>query len=75
VGNVGHTWQHTAQAGSRIAQKGLLAAATVMALSAIRTMDRPEVIARAKELVKLQNGGKGYECPLPDSVRPPVGRY
>jgi len=75
VGNIGHTWQHTAQAGSRIAHKGLLTAAKVMALSAIRTMTRPDVIAEAKEIVKRQNGGLGYQCPLPDDVDPPVGKY
>ncbi|GHV39036.1 peptidase M20 [Synergistales bacterium] len=74
IGNVGHTWQTTAQAGSRLADKGLLTAAKVLALSAIRTMDRPDVIARAKELVLRQNGGK-YVCPLPDTLHPPVGRY
>jgi aminobenzoyl-glutamate utilization protein B len=74
VGNVGHTWQMTAQAGSRIAQKGLLTAAKALALSAVRTMQRPDVIEKAKEIVLRQNGGK-YQCPLPDDVTPPVGRY
>ncbi|MBQ2697673.1 MAG: amidohydrolase [Clostridia bacterium] len=74
VGNVGHTWQMTAQSGSRLAHKGLLVAAKAMALSAIRTMNDPDAIARAKEIVLRQNGGK-YECPLPDSVKPPVGKY
>ena len=75
VGNVGHTWQMTAQAGSSIAHKGLLVAAKAMALSAIRTMKQPEAITEAKEIVSRQNGGLGYQCPLPDSVLPPVGRY
>ncbi len=74
IGNVGHTWQMTGQAGSRIAHKGLIVAAKAMALSAVRTMERPDVIAEAKRIVARQNGGK-YECPLPDSVKPPVGRY
>jgi aminobenzoyl-glutamate utilization protein B len=74
VGNVGHTWQMTAQAGSRIAQKGLLTAAKALGLSAVRTMQRPDVIERAKEIVLRQNGGK-YQCPLPDDVKPPVGKY
>ncbi len=74
IGNVGHTWQMTGQSGSRIAHKGLITAAKMMALSAIRTMQRPEAIQQAKQLVLKQNGGK-YECPLPDFVKPPVGRY
>jgi aminobenzoyl-glutamate utilization protein B len=74
VGNVGHTWQTTAQAGSRLAQKGLLTAAKALALSAVRTMQRPDVIDRAKDIVLRQNGGK-YQCPLPGDAKPPVGKY
>lgn len=71
VGNVGHTWQMTAQSCSSIAHKGLLTAAKAVALATVRTMDRPDVIAAAKDEVRRQNGGK-YTCPLPDYVTPPV---
>lgn len=74
VGNVGHTWQMAAQSCSPLAHKGLLTAATVMALAAVRTKDRPEVIAAAKAEVLARNGGK-YSCPLPDSVLPPLDTY
>ncbi|WP_422485841.1 amidohydrolase [Gudongella sp. DL1XJH-153] len=74
VGNVGHTWQMTAQSGSRIGEKGMLTAAKVMALSAIRTMEDRDAIKRAKDFVKIQNGGK-YICPLPEKLKPPVGTY
>lgn len=74
VGNVGHTWQMTGQSCSTIGHKGMLTAAKAMALAAIRTMDRPDVIEKAKAVVLKQNGG-AYECPLPDSVKPPIGRY
>lgn len=74
IGNVGHTWQMTGQSGSRIGNKGMLTAAKAMALSAVRTMDRPDIIESAKQMVLKQNGG-AYECPLPDSVVPPIGRY
>ncbi len=74
IGNVGHSWQMTAQAGSQIAQKGLLTAAAVMALAALKTMARPELVEKAKNLVLKQNGG-AYQCPLPDSVQPPIGKY
>lgn len=71
VGNVGHTWQMTAQSCSSIAHKGLLTAAKVMALAAVRTRERPDVIAAAKDEVTRRNGGR-YTCPLPDYVSPPV---
>ncbi|WP_409228614.1 amidohydrolase [Gudongella sp. SC589] len=74
VGNVGHTWQMTAQSGSGIGEKGMLVAAKVMALSAIRTMDDEDAIGRAKEFVKKQNGGK-YSCPLPEDLKTPIGTY
>ncbi len=74
IGNIGHTWQMTGQSCSRTSHKGTLIAGKAMALSAIRTMNRPDVIEQAKQIVLKQNGGS-YECPLPDSVKPPVGRY
>ena len=74
LGNVGHSWQNTAFACSDIGMKGMLRAAEVMTLSAIRTMEQPELIRKAKEELIGKNGGK-YRCPLPDYVAPPIGRY
>lgn len=74
VGTVGHTWQIVGQSCSPIAHKGLLTAAKALALAAIRTMDQPEAVERAKQLVEKQNGG-AYECPVPATVHPPVGKY
>lgn len=74
VGNVGHSWQMVAQSCSPLAHKGLLTAAKVIALSCVRTMDRPDVIEAAKEEVAKRNGGH-YTCPLPDSVQPPLDTY
>lgn len=74
IGNIGHTWQMAGQAGSRIAQKGLLTAAEIMALACVRTMDRRDLIEKAKEEVRRKNGGH-YQCPLPDSAKPPIGTY
>ena len=74
LGNVGHTWQMTAQACSSLSHKGLLTAAKVLALCCIRTMERPDIIEAAKEEVKKRNGGS-YTCPLPDTVAPPLDTY
>lgn len=74
IGNVGHTWQMTAQTCSPLAHKGLLTAAKIMALACVRTMERPDVIEAAKAEVKKRNGGK-YHCPLPDYVMPPLDTY
>ena len=75
LGNVGHSWQNTAFACSDIGMKGMLRAAEIMTLAAIRTMDQPAVIAKAREELKQKNGGGSYHCPLPDYVTPPIGRY
>ena len=74
MGNIGHTWQMAGQAGSTIGMKGMLVAAKVMALAASRLMDAPDDIAAAKAETDERSGGK-YECPLPDYVKPPVGKY
>ena len=74
LGNVCHTWQNTAFSCSSIGFKGMIRAAEVMTLAAIRTMEQPELIEKAhKELLK-KNGGK-YVCPLPDYIQPPIDTY
>ena len=74
MGNVGHTWQNTAFSCSEIGFKGMIKAAEVMALSACRTMEQPELIEKAKAELKKKNGGK-YICPLPDYIQPPIETY
>lgn len=74
LGNVCHTWQETAFAGSDIGMKGMLTAAKVMALACVRTMEHPELIAAAKKELLQKNGGS-YLCPLPEYVMPPIGKY
>lgn len=74
LGNVGHSWQNAALACSSIGMKGMLRAAEVMTLAAVRTMEQPELIRKARAELKQKNGGS-YQCPLPDYVTPPIGRY
>lgn len=74
LGNVGHTWQMTGQSGSALGHKGLLTAAKVLALASIRVMESQELMAQAQAEFIAKTGGV-YHCPLPDEVKPPVGRY
>ena len=74
LGNVGHSWQNTAFACSGIGMKGMLRAAEMLSLAALRTMEQPELLERAKAELRQKNGGK-YSCPLPDYCTPPIGRY
>ena len=74
LGNVGHTWQNTAFSCSEIGFKGMIRAAEVMMLAAIRTRERPDLIAKARAELLKKNGGK-YVCPLPDYIQPPIETY
>ena len=74
LGNVGHSWQNTAFACSDIGFKGMLRAAEILTLAAVRTMEQPDLIAKARAELKQKNGGS-YQCPLPEYVTPPIGRY
>ena len=74
LGNVGHSWQNTAFACSDIGFKGMLRAAEILTLAAVRTSEQPGLIAKARAELKQKNGGS-YQCPLPEYVTPPIGRY
>lgn len=74
LGNVGHTWQNTAFSCSPIGFKGMIRAAEVLTLAAVRTIDKPELIQKAKAELLRKNGGK-YVCPLPDYIQPPIESY
>ena len=74
LGCIAHSWQWTAFSGSDIGMKGMLKAAEIMALATVNTMDKPEIIEAAKKELKIKNGGK-YNCPLPETVNPPIGKY
>lgn len=72
VGTGAHTWQFAAQAGGSIGEKGMLTAAKVLALTAIKAMQDPALLRAAKEEFVAQIGGS-YVCPLPDDVVPERG--
>lgn len=71
LGNVLHTWQTTAQSNSTIGFKGMLTAAKAMALGAIKTLEKPNVIEEAKDFVAVQRG-PDFEEPLPANLQPPT---
>ena len=69
LGTPGHSWQQTAQAGSRLAHKGLLQAGKAMALAAVKVIEDPSVLGPAQEESLKKTGGK-YNCPFPDDATP-----
>ena len=74
AGTPGHSWQMVAQGKSSIAHKGQMYAAEVLADAAIRAIEEPEIIKKAKEEFLAVTGGKPYVCPIPADVKPAASR-
>lgn len=71
LGAPGHSWHITACSGSTIGQKGMVYGAQVMAAAAIRFMEDPTILEKAKADFQKGTGGKPYLCPIPDEVPVP----
>ena len=63
-----HSWQMVSQGKSSYAKKGLDKAVSTLALTAIRALNNPELIEKAKEEYVDQTGGK-YIAPIPEDVK------
>ena len=63
MGCPGHSWFMTAQTNSSIGRKGLLRAAEILALAAVKAMHRPETLAAARAEMIEYTGGT-YNCPM-----------
>jgi len=73
IGTEFHTWQMVAQGKSSAAHKGMAHSAAIMVSAALDLIGQPERIRRAKEELLAVRGGMPYECPIPESLKPPVG--
>ena len=69
LGTQPHSWQNTAQAGSPIGHKGMLAAGRALALAAVELFLDPGLVARAKAEHKAKAPGP-YNCPIPGGIEP-----
>ncbi len=69
LGTSGHSWQIASVSGTSLAHEGLNYAAKVMALTAVRMIEKPELIQQAKDELFSVTGGV-YNCPIPDYVKP-----
>lgn len=67
-----HSWQAAACTGHSIGQKGMIFAAKVLALTALKLIAHPEMIAQAKAEWSRKTEGKPYRCPIPPEIVPPV---
>jgi len=71
-GTPGHSWQSTACAGSSIGRKGMMAAAKVLALTAIDLVTDPKQIEAAKASFEKRRAGFTYRSRLPADAKPPL---
>lgn len=70
LGTGEHSWQMVTQGKSELAHEGMLYAGKVLALSAIRIMENPEIVVQAKEEFDKRLHGESYICPIPADVEP-----
>lgn len=65
-----HSWQQVAQGKSSIAHKGMLYAGKVIAATAIKLIEQPALIEKAKVEHKERLGSESYRCAIPKDVKP-----
>lgn len=68
-GSPGHSWQQVACGATSVGMKGMLAAAKVLACSAVDLWEKPELLEAAKAEFKKQ-AKAGYTCPIPADAVP-----
>ncbi len=66
-----HSWQAAASCGSSIGLKAMHWAAKVLALSMVEVLRGPAVLDVAQREFTLAMGGRCYECPIPQELKPP----
>ena len=64
----GHSWQITSCAGMSIGEKGMLYGAKVLAATAVKLAEDPELVKKAQEEFKTNMKGKTYKCPIPKEI-------
>ncbi len=69
IGTPGHSWQTTGQGAVSYAHKGTVNAAKVLALTALKVIDSPETLEKAKAEHK-RNCPDGYICPTDPAFMP-----
>ena len=65
-----HSWQWVANGKTPIAKKGMLQAAKVMAATAMKAIENPEILTEAKAELKAITDQTPYINPIPADVKP-----
>lgn len=72
IGTPYHTWQMVAQGKSEPALKGMVHAATVMAMTGADAIQNPILREQAWADLRARIGKEGYVSALPDDAEPPI---
>ncbi|MBQ4371035.1 MAG: amidohydrolase, partial [Firmicutes bacterium] len=67
----GHSWQITACAGMSIGFKGMLFGGKVLAASALKAIESPELIEKAKAEFAEKTKNSPYKCPIGPEIPVP----
>ena len=70
LGTQPHSWIEVAQGKSSYAVKGMLFAAETLYRAAVKLMEDPKLVEKAKTENVRRTGGKPYHCPIPEDVAP-----
>lgn len=70
LGTPAHSWQMVAQGKSRLAHKGLLKAAEILAASTIKLLQDQETVSNARQEFEIRLEGLSYQCPIPAHIMP-----
>ena len=65
----GHSWQNVSCDRTEIGHKAAVHAGKVLAATAIDLMERPDILAKAREEFELRTAD-GYTCPIPEGAVP-----
>ncbi len=68
----GHSWQNVACIGSTIGEKGTITAAKVLAMSALDLVEKPDVLAAAREDFAKRMESKKYTSLVPKGQKAPT---
>jgi len=71
VGTPAHTWQSSSQSRASYAKKSMLYAGKAVAATAMRLIENPALVEKAKEEHKAKIG-EGYVCGIPDEIKPNI---
>lgn len=70
-----HSWQITACSGMGIGEKGMLYGAKILAATAVKLAENPDLVKQAKEEFDAAMKGRSYRCPIPKEIPVPQPKH